>query len=89
MRFLKNYWNKEAKGKWMGQQLVRKEDVMLRDLSATDQGSVCHRIRDVLFQDGFVKSTFKDAVIDKKIAYWFTQRVYCCGRYTTYRCRTY
>ncbi len=49
----------------MGQQLVHKENIML-NLSATDKESVLSQMSDVLFQNGFVKSTFKDAVIDEK-----------------------
>ena len=73
----------------MGQQLVHKENIML-NLSATDKESVLSQMSDVLFQNGFVKSTFKDAVIDreKRICYWFTNTS-MFGRYTAYRCRTY
>ncbi len=72
----------------MGQQLVHKENIML-NLSATDKESVLSQMSDVLFQNGFVKSTFKDAVIDReKICYWFTNTS-MFGRYTAYRCRTY
>ncbi len=49
----------------MGQQLVHKENIML-NLSATDKESVLSQMSDVLFQNGFVKSTFKDAVIDRE-----------------------
>ena len=49
----------------MGQQLVHKENIML-NLSATDKESVLSQMSEVLFQNGFVKSTFKDAVIDRE-----------------------
>lgn len=73
----------------MGQQLVHKENIML-NLSATDKESVLSQMSDVLFQNGFVKSTFKDAVIDreKEFATGFTNTS-MFGRYTAYRCRTY
>ncbi len=49
----------------MGQQLVHEENIML-NLSATDKESVLSQMSDVLFQNGFVKATFKDAVIDRE-----------------------
>ena len=77
---LKNYSNKEE-GKWMGQQLVHKENIML-NLSATDKESVLSQMSDVLFQNGFVKSTFKDAVIDReKNLLLVYQRIYVRSLY--------
>ena len=60
----------------MGQQLVHKENIML-NLSATDKESVLSQMSDVLFQNGFVKSTFKDAVIDREKSLLLVyQRIY-------------
>lgn len=65
----------------MGQQLVHKENIML-NLSATDKESVLSQMSDVLFQNGFVKSTFKDAVIDReKNLLLVYQRIYVRSLY--------
>lgn len=71
----------------MGQQLVHKENIML-NLSATDKESVLSQMSEVLFQNGFVKSTFNSHRQRKRICYWFTNAS-MFGRYTAYRCRTY
>ena len=71
----------KKRGKWMGQQLVHKENIML-NLSATDKESVLSQMSDVLFQNGFVKSTFKDAVIDReKNLLLVYQRIYVRSLY--------
>ncbi len=62
---LKNYSNKEARENGWDSNSVHKENIML-NLSATDKESVLSQMSDVLFQNGFVKSTFKDAVIDRE-----------------------
>ena len=49
----------------MGQQLVHKENIML-NLAATDKESVLSNVQMCYFKMGPVKSTFKDAVIDRK-----------------------
>ena len=65
----------------MRQQLVHKENIML-NLSATDKESVLSQMSDVLFQNGFVKSTFKDAVIDReKNLLLVYQRIYVRSLY--------
>ena len=64
----------------MGQQLVHKENIML-NLSATDKESVLSQMSDVLFQNGFVKSTFKDAVIDRENLLLVYQRIYVRSLY--------
>lgn len=65
----------------MGQQLVHKENIML-NLSATDKESVLSQMSEVLFQNGFVKSTFKDAVIDReKNLLLVYQRIYVRSLY--------
>ena len=72
----------------MGQQLVHEENIML-NLSATDKESVLSQMSDVLFQNGFVKATFKDAVIDREGICDRITDAFMFGRHTTYRCRTY
>ncbi len=68
---------------------VHKENIML-NLSATDKESVLSQMSDVLFQNGFVKSTFKDAVIDREKEFATGLPTHLMfGRYTAYRCRTY
>ena len=59
----------------MGQQLVHKENIML-NLSATDKESVLSQMSDVLFQNGFVKSS-----IEKKNLLLVYQRIYVRSLY--------
>lgn len=49
----------------MGHRLIHEENIIL-NLSATDKESVLSQMSDVLYQNGFVKSTFKDAVIQRE-----------------------
>lgn len=49
----------------MGHRLIHEENIIL-NLSATDKESVLSLMSDVLYQNGFVKSTFKDAVIQRE-----------------------
>ncbi|MBE2135469.1 PTS sugar transporter subunit IIA [Staphylococcus argenteus] len=49
----------------MGHRLIHEENIIL-NLSATDKESVLSQMSDVLCQNGFVKSTFKDAVIERE-----------------------
>lgn len=49
----------------MGHRLIHEENIIL-NLSATDKESVLSQMSDVLYQNGFVKSTFKDAVIERE-----------------------
>ncbi|MGZ1535166.1 PTS sugar transporter subunit IIA [Staphylococcus argenteus] len=49
----------------MGHRLIHEENIIL-NLSATDKESVLSQMSDVLYQNGVVKSTFKDAVIERE-----------------------
>ncbi|MGZ1532805.1 PTS sugar transporter subunit IIA [Staphylococcus argenteus] len=49
----------------MGHRLIHEENIIL-NLSATDKESVLSQMSDVLCQNGFVKSKFKDAVIERE-----------------------
>ncbi|MCS5348467.1 PTS sugar transporter subunit IIA [Staphylococcus aureus] len=49
----------------MGHRLIHEENIII-NLSATDKESVLSQMSDVLYQNGFVKSTFKDAVIERE-----------------------
>ncbi|GJF36563.1 PTS sugar transporter subunit IIA [Staphylococcus argenteus] len=49
----------------MGHRLIHEENIIL-NLSATYKESVLSQMSDVLYQNGFVKSTFKDAVIERE-----------------------
>lgn len=49
----------------MGHRLIHEENIIL-NLSATDKESVLSQMSEVLYQNGFVKSTFKDAVIQRE-----------------------
>lgn len=49
----------------MGHRLIHEENIIL-NLSATDKELVLSQMSDVLYQNGFVKSTFKDAVIQRE-----------------------